>query len=83
MVGHQAIAQNAHAGFLRVMPQQGDVNNPVAVAKENILLMIAPLRDVMGAAGENDACCSSHVRGVGRCRVILYRNLPLRSLSPI
>jgi len=65
VVGHQAIAENAQSGFVRVVPQQGDIEIAVGIAKENILLMIAPLRDVMCAAGENDACCSSHVRGVG------------------
>ena len=56
MVGHQAIPENAQSGFVRLVAQQGDIESAVGIAKENILLMIAPLRDVMAQPGTTRCC---------------------------
>ena len=47
VVGHQAIAQNVQTESLRLLLKQFEVNRAVVVKKENVLLVITTLRDVV------------------------------------
>jgi hypothetical protein len=55
MVGHQAIAIDSHAKPLRLLFEQSQEYDAVLVNEKYILLVIAPLGDVVGQARYNDS----------------------------
>ncbi len=51
MIGHQAVAQDLGACLSGLVAQQRQVHGTIAIAKENVLLMVATLSDMVSAAG--------------------------------
>jgi hypothetical protein len=64
MVGHQTVTQHAQAIALLVLGQSGQVETPVIVDKENVLAIVASLRDVVRDARRHHAGLSGHGREI-------------------
>jgi len=62
MVGHETVRQDAHSMCARILTKQGQVDYPVMVIEEDLLPVVAPLRNMMRNTGQHDACCSGHIR---------------------
>jgi hypothetical protein len=62
MIGHQAIAQHVQAEPLGLFLEQFEVNRSVIGYKENILLIISTLSDVMRNIFQNYSGYSRHNR---------------------
>jgi hypothetical protein len=62
MNAHQAIASDPDFVPRTVVAQQLQVKLPLGVLRENRLLAISTLRDVMPAAGHDNPCDPCHSR---------------------
>lgn len=60
MVGHQAVAQEAHAGTRGVMAEKVQVKTPIIWRVEDGSAIIATLGDMMGNARKDDAGSTGH-----------------------
>ena len=60
MVRHQTPAENTQTVTLGMMPQERHVQAPVDVAKEGLLAVIPPLRDVVRYADRHHASYARH-----------------------
>jgi hypothetical protein len=50
MIRHQAIAKNVEGVFLGHLPDQGQIVQAVLVDEENVLVVVAPLDNVVSGA---------------------------------
>ena len=55
MVGHQTIAVDSDSKLLRLLFEQLQENGAILINEKYILLVIAPLGDVVGQARYNDS----------------------------
>jgi hypothetical protein len=55
VVGHQAIAQQRHPEFAGPFGEKGQVNVTVAIAEEDFLAVVSPLRYVVRCADRDHA----------------------------
>ena len=62
VVGHEAISHDLETVLLAVLAQAFEVEFPVAVGKENILAVVAALRDVMRRFRHYDSGHACHDR---------------------
>ena len=60
MVGHQAKAVHPEPDTLRLPVQQFEIDAPVVIDEEHVLPVIAPLRNMMRRAWDDDTCNSGH-----------------------
>ena len=60
VVAHQAVRQDIQAAGVAFLSQQAQVKPPVVINEEHILPVVAPLRDVMSTARNDNACDSRH-----------------------
>ena len=60
VVGHEAIAVNTEAVAQRMLPQKTEIDPPVVVHKENVLLVIPTLGDMVRFSRHHDTCYSGH-----------------------
>ena len=64
VIGHQAVAQDTHAGAHRVVPEKLQVETPVAGRVEHRLVVVAALSDMVGYARKDYAWTAGHNRVV-------------------
>jgi hypothetical protein len=60
VVGHQAIPQDVQAVFRRPLLQQRQINAPVVIAEEDVLVVVAALRHVMRHILQHDPWGPGH-----------------------
>lgn len=60
MIRHETVTEQGETMELAVLAQQGEVSEAVRIAGEDYLSGIAPLRNMMGNAGDDDAREASH-----------------------
>jgi len=60
MVRHQAIGPDIDGIPIRALLQEGEIVAIVVIRSKDILLIVAPLDDMMGVAGDNTAGQAGH-----------------------
>jgi hypothetical protein len=61
MVGHEAPAEEADAGFGQVLEEEGEVGFAVGVGGKGVAAVDAALGDVAGDAGQKAALAAGHI----------------------
>jgi hypothetical protein len=62
VVAHQAVAEGCHAGRFTALLEEGEVGPAIVVNEEDILAVVAALRNVMGVVRHNYSSDSRHAR---------------------
>jgi hypothetical protein len=60
MVGHQALCPDFQSILFGIFGQPGKIVHPVPGCQENVMLVLAPLGDMMGPPGKNDSGLATH-----------------------
>ncbi len=60
MVIHKAVSEIRNAEPLSVLVQQFEYEQLIGFEKENVVLTIPPIENMIGDAGDNDSCYSRH-----------------------